>query len=157
MHPVALLFGLACGGALIASMRGGSAMAQVLALLLGIVWASANILWLLDAMAWLPLVDLPLACLTYAVWYDERRGWQASLATIYAIRLPLHLLSDMGAVGDTTYKHLINALFLAALVSVAWEGGIADLASGCRRWLRRLRLSPAASVCALEGLGCPPR
>ena len=138
MHPVALLFGLACGGALIASMRGGSAIAQVFALLLGIVWASANVLWLLDAMWLLPLVDLPLACLSYAIWRGDEQRWQAWLAGAYAARLTVHAVATFG-LNDTIYKHLINALFLAALIAVAWEGAIKDGIGVCMGRIRRLR------------------
>ncbi len=149
MEPVALIFGLACAGAFAASVRSGSAVAQVLALMLGSIWAGANILWLIDGLAWLCVAELPLALIGYVAWYDGRQRWRAAFAAIYAIRLPVHAMAALGILADIQYKHLINGLFLAALIAIAWEGGIADLVAGCRRAVRRLRLLLAAPLWAL--------
>ena len=137
MHPVAIIFGFACLGAIVASVRVKSRSAQVMALLLSMVWADANILWLIDGVRFLPLLDAPIAALACVTWWHGRQSWQFYAAATYSARLPLHALGEWGVIDLGTHHNAINALFLASLVAIAWKGGIADVVVAWGRIVRR--------------------
>lgn len=120
-------------------MRSGNGAAQFLALSMSVVWACANQLAVLRGVHLLPLVDLPTALATYVVWFDGRREWQAWACALFGLRLPLHLFAAWGSVAWVTYLHTINALFLGALIAIAWTGGVKDVVGKCIRYLRGLR------------------
>lgn len=151
MHPVAALFGLASLGACLAALRSNSGAAQVLALSMAIVWACANQLAILRGVHLLPLVDLPTALSAYVVWFDGRKPWQAWACVLFSLRLPLHLFAAWGGIAWVTYLHTINALFLGALIAIAWTGGLNELVAGLRlrilHWVRA-HMAKGAAVAA---------
>ena len=141
VEPVAILFGLACLGAVALAMRSGSLAAVLSAWAMVSVWAAANLLWLHDASKLIPLIDLPMACAAFAVWYSGRKPWQRALLIIYVSRMVLHLTyPGSGEAGEIAYFHILNVSFLAALVAISWEGGINDAIGDCLRRVRRVRL-----------------
>lgn len=151
MHPVALTFGAACAGAYMLAHRSRSGAAELMVLLLAIVWAAANHLALTGGMHLLALADLPLAMSTFVLWFERRRGWQAWLCALFGLRLPLHLLAAWGGIEWATYLHTINALFLASLVATAWTGGIDELVSGIRLRLLRWAGRGMAALARMAG------
>lgn len=132
MHPVALTFGAACVGAHLLARRSRSGSAELVTLLLAIVWAAANHLAVNGGMYLLALADLPFALLAFALWAERRQRWQAWLCVLFGARLPLHLFAAWGSVEWVTYLHTINALFLASLIAAAWKGGIDELVAAVR-------------------------
>jgi len=143
MHWSALLLGLASAGAVALACRSRLATAQTLGLAMVIVWAAANMLVLLGRVDLIAMLDLPIAMAGYAVWHERQERWQAWFAGLYALRLPLHVLGAWGSVDWIVYVHSINALYVAALIAIAWKGGVGDAIDYCRRRLRRVHLSLA--------------
>jgi hypothetical protein len=99
------------------------------------VWAGANLLWLTDKTAFLPLLTLPVAVAGYAFWYDGRQRWQAWFACIMAARLGLHVIyPGSGSTGEIAHLHIVNLTFVAALVAISWKGGISDAVGAIGRY-----------------------
>jgi len=141
MEPIAILFGLACLGAVVLAMRSGSVAAVLSAWAMVSVWAASNLLWLSDQSRLIPLVDLPMASIAFSIWYAGRQKWQAALLAIYASRMVLHLTyPGSGESGEIAYFHVLNTTFIAALVAISWKGGIDAAIGNCVRGIRRLRL-----------------
>jgi hypothetical protein len=147
MEPVALVFGLACVGCMALSTRAPGRAPLFCATLLTGLWAAANVLWLLNAMEALPLLDLPVACLALVLWHERGRDWQASLSAVLAARMVLHLVGQWGVIGIVAYLHTANALFLAALAAVSWTGGIDELCARIGRFCRvRMDMAQTAAL-----------
>lgn len=154
MHPVAALFGLACLGTCAAAP---SRAAQFLAWSMITEWASANYLAVTGAPCFMAVTDLPVAIAAYAVWFEQRRTWQAWCAVLFGLRLPAHVLGAWGSVEWVSYLHTINALFLGSLIAIAFSGGVHAVLAGCGvRFIHGLRLrmaSFAAMVRSQEAAG----
>lgn len=143
MHSAVALLGLACAGTLVLSMRTGIA-AALMAWAMVSLWAGSNLMWIAGASDLLPLMTLPIACASFALWYEEREEWQRVLLAILAGRMLLHCSHPtMGSPEEAVHFHLLNATYLAALVAISWKGG-ADAIGDCLRGLRRLRSLLAA-------------
>lgn len=132
------LFGLACVGAIVATARGSSSAARIMALLLTGLWAGANHLALSGGIEALALLDLPVAVAAFALWFERREAWQAWLVVAMTARLLAHPLGVNGPLDWAVYLHTINALFLASLIAVAWNGGVRDVVDYCVRSLHRV-------------------
>jgi hypothetical protein len=149
MHPVAALFLLACLGAIAASWRSRSIAAVSLAWSMVSVWAAANLAWINLAFQWMAWIDLVVAAIGFAIWYEERQQWQRVFAVIFAARVFLHsAYPGAGAVGEAVFFHLYNLTFFAALVAISWRGGISDAVGAIGRYggifLLRLRVPALA-------------
>lgn len=156
MHPVAVLFLLACLGTIAMAWRAQSIAAVSLAWSMVSVWAATNLAWLSVSFDMVPLIDLPVAMAAYALWHEDRSPWLAWFSAIYGARLFLHLLyPGPGGVGEAAFFHVYNLTFIAALVAISWKGG-ADAIGDCLRGLRRLRSLLAANPRAFAAaeVGC---
>lgn len=144
----AVIIGLACIGALVASRRGGFMHLLVWGLVA--VYVAAGALWRFDLLAMLPMIELPVAMAAYgrAAWTGRTRD--ALLCAVVVSRLPLHLVAD--ALPYSTYAHLLNASFVAALAVASWNRGMSDAIGTCLHWVRGLRVRVAARGGALAAL-----
>lgn len=138
MDPKVAILGLACLGTLFAIRRDS---VKLLGLGMAAVWCEANLLWTMDALEWLPVIELPVAMMGYAAW--QFRSISVAFPALWSARLLLHVIAGLLPFG--LYAHILNGLYLAALAVLAWEGGIGDavqsiVRDGLRRFHRMGRL-----------------
>lgn len=119
MDPKVAILGLACLGALFAIRRDS---VRLLCLGMAAVWCEANLLWQIDALEWLPVIELPVAMAGYAAW--QLRTISVAFAGIWTVRLMLHVIAV--SLPFVLYAHALNGLYLAALAVLTWEGGVRD-------------------------------
>lgn len=133
MDPKVAILGLACLGALLAIRRSG---VLLLALGMAALWCEANLLYAVDALAWLPVVELPVAMAGYAAW--QLRMVTAVFPALMTTRLVLHVVA--ASLPFVLYANALNALYLLALLVLTWEGGAGDVVmDAVRRGIVRLR------------------
>ena len=122
MHPVAVIFVIACIGSL-AVTASEDCCTRFMSIMMAILCASANVLWLYDRMDMLPFFDLPIAMVAYALLcvYQTKKWFIVSV--VFAFRVTLHVPGQWGMIPVSLYLHWINAAFLVALLAISWEGG----------------------------------
>lgn len=139
MHPVAIIFVCACIGSLAVTASGDRAT-HSMSIMMAILCACANMLWLSDQMSALPLFDLPVAMVTYALLCISPTKQRFVVAVAFAFRVTLHVPGQWGMIPLDLYLHWINAAFLAALVAISWEGGRRAFVGTCGRFRHLERL-----------------
>jgi hypothetical protein len=109
---------------------------MLMALLLAESWAISNIGWQWDALPMFQPLDVAVACVGYAIWFETRKRWAGAFTLIAASQLGLHCIYEMeGSAFQIPYLFLLDLTFAAELVVVAWKG-IEDVCADCVRWVR---------------------
>jgi len=140
MEPEAALFGLGCAATIAFGAAARDRMRLFLAIVLMMMWAASNIGWLMDALGYLPIMDLPFALLVTHLWHVERQGWQLALAALAVTQLILHVdYAVFGRDFELTYLALLDLTFGLQLFAVS-QRGIGNVGGHLHRWLRMVRL-----------------
>lgn len=124
-------------GAVLALWRGrGDRDRVAVAGALCAVVAVGNLLWLVDALDWLPVVDLAVAGLALRVRIARGAAWAGVVAILAYLRIAMHAGLELTGPGAVVgYIHALNALFAAQVAVLCFPGGVDE----CRRLFHRVR------------------
>jgi hypothetical protein len=138
MHAATLVFAGACLAAGALSLLVKDRVAAYFCLALLGLCGGATLLWQINALQFVPMLDLPIAIGSYIAWRENPTEWRPAFAAIMALRLPVHVAGDyLGQAQQIAYYHTVNATFLAALGVLA-SGGITNVANRCERFVFRI-------------------
>jgi hypothetical protein len=124
MHIVPVLCGIGCVAAFGVATYSRDADARRLALLLCGTWAAANLLWLLNILEYLPVLDWLIGVQAVVISATRSDKWVRLFIWVIALRLTLHVVDYLtGHAFLVQYIHGLNATFALLLMAVSYAGG----------------------------------